>query len=428
MNAPRRSHGAQPEYWEPVKPDIPALRSPARELVGNPAQRDPDEPIDLDPPRPASMLLLDRYDQIMSLGVIEEPRRRRRLARVRYEHVMVCKWLDRFGFMTTEQLHRAVLPRRTLRATQDLLYRMRNAGLIERRHVQISIEEGRRRGGSGPRLYSLLPDGYRLGQRSPGFYRPVIPRTAGRRRSEARTAMHLRHDLHTIGWWQAFEAALGPGVDVSDVFTPRYEEGRFSAPRFHTGRGHRAGELRDVLLGGGADIAGISSDRFDYTIEPDLTIRLEVMGWLIGKTDDIVAVDLLVEVDRTQRPARNLNKFRRYDQFLTGWALLHPRFEQLGTRPIAIFTSPNEPSMLALMKAADEIMTGRIGWTGEPEHAWYYPGRDHVLFTTETEIHRGSMLAWRLPELPRALRDALCYEGFPITVAEILPPELTAAG
>ncbi|MGN6188036.1 MAG: replication-relaxation family protein [Conexibacter sp.] len=426
MTAPRRSLGAQPEYWEPVTPDIPALRSPARELVGNPAPRDPDEPIDLDPPRPASLLLLDRYDQIMSLGVIEEPRRRQRLARVRDEHVMVCKWLDRFGFMTTEQPHQAVLPRKRLRATQDLLYRMRNAGLIERRHVQISIEEGRRRGGSGPRLYSLLPHGYRLGQRSPGFYRPVIPRTAGRRRSEARTSMHLHHDLHTVGWWHAFEAALGPGVGVTDVFTPRYEEGRLSAPRIHTGRGYRTAERRDILLGGGADIAGIPNDRFAYTIEPDLTIRLELMGWLTGKTEDI-AVDLLVEVDRTQRPARNLNKFKRYDQFLAGWALMHPRYEQLGTRPIVIFTSPDERSMLALMKAADEIMTGRIGWTGEPEHTWYYPGRDHVLFTTETEIHHSSMLAWRLPELPRELRETLGYEGFPLRVVEILPPELTAA-
>jgi hypothetical protein len=428
MNAPNRSHGAQPEYWEPVEPDIPALRSPARELVGNPAQRDPDEPIDPDPPRPASMLELDRYDQITSLGVIEEPRRRRPLAAVRYEHLMVCKWLDRFGFMTTEQLRRAVLPRATLRATQDLLCRMRDAGLLERRRVQISIEEGRS-GGSSPRLYSLTPPGYRLGQRSPGFYGPVIPRTGGRRRSEARTPMHLHHDLHTVGWWHAFEKALGPGVGVSDVLTPRYEEGRFRAPRVHTGRGrgHRAAELRDILLGGGAHIAGISNDRFDYTIEPDLTIRLEVMGWLTGKTQDI-AVDLLVEVDRTRRPARNLDKFKRYDQFLTGWGLLHPRIEQLGTRPIAIFTSPDEPSMLALMKAADEVMTGRIGWSGDPEHTWYYPGRDHVLFSTETEIHRGSMLAWRLPELPRDLRDQLCYEGFPITVAEVLPPELTSSG
>jgi len=83
--------------------------------------------------------------------------------------------------------------------------------------------------------------------------------------------------------------------------------------------------------------------------------------------------------------------------------------------------------MLALMKAADEVMTGRIGWTGDPEHSWYYPGRDHVLFTTEIEIHRGSMLAWRLPELPRELRDQLGYEGFPMTIADILPPALTVA-
>jgi len=31
------------------------------------------------------------------------------------------------------------------------------------------------------------------------------------------------------------------------------------------------------------------------------------------------------------------------------------------------------------------------------------------------------------PELPCDLRDQLGYEGFPLTVAEILPPELTAA-
>jgi hypothetical protein len=239
--------------------------------------------------------------------------------------------------------------------------------------------------------------------------------------------MHLHHDLHVVGWWQAFEAMLGPGVCVSDVLTPRYEEGRFRAPRVHTGRGYRAVELRDILLGRGADIAGIASDPFKYTIEPDLTIRLEVMGWLTGRTEDI-EVDLLVEIDRTRKPTKNLDKFKRYDQFLTGWGLLHPRVEQLGTRPIVIFTSPDEPSMIALMRAADELMTGRIGWTGDPEHAWYYPGRDHALFTTETEIHHGSMHAWRLPELPRDLRDKLCYDGFPITTVEILPPELTVTG
>lgn len=433
MSAAGRSHGTEPEHWEPVEPDIPALRSLARELVGNPAEPDPDE-FDIDPdepepdaPRPVSMVELDRYDQIVSFGTIEPPPVRRPLGTIRYEHLMVAKWLDRFGFMTTDQLRRAVLPDATLRATQDLLRRMRDAGLVERRRLQLSIEEGRRRGGSTPRLYSLTPAGYRLGQRSPGFYRSVIPRTSGRRRSEASTAMHLRHDLHTVGWWQAFEAALSPAVEVSDVLTPRYEEGRIQAPRIHIarGRGWRAVELRDIWLAEQYALAGIPREPFDYTIEPDLTIRLDIMGWLIEKTDDI-SIDLLVEIDRTQKPAKNLRKFARYDAFLTGWGLFHPRVEQLGTRPIAIFTSPDERSMLALMKAADEVMTGRIGWTGDPALAWYYPGRDHVLFTTENEIHHGSMRAWRLPKLPRELRDQLGYEGFPITIADILPPALTA--
>lgn len=161
---------AESEYWEPVKLDIPALRSVARELVGNPPG--PEEPIDLDPPRPASMLELDRYDQIVSFGTDEAPRSRRPLGAVRYDHLMVCKWLDRFGFMTTEQLRRAVLPHATLRAIQDLLCRMRDASLLERRRVQLSIEEGRGRGGSTPRLYSLTPAGIASGNARPASKGP----------------------------------------------------------------------------------------------------------------------------------------------------------------------------------------------------------------------------------------------------------------
>lgn len=416
-----------PQYWEPVEPDIPALRSRARDLVGNPIHLDPDDPIDVDPPRPETMLELDRYDQISSLGKPELPSQRWPLSRTRYEHLMVAKWLDRFGCMTTEQLHRAVLPGATLRAMQDLLRRMRDAGFVERRRIQFEIDAARGRGGSTPRVYSLTTAGYRFGQRSAGFYRSVIPRTGSRRRSEAERPMRLRHDLHAIAWWQAFEAALSTGVGVRDVLTPRYDEGRLSPPRIHVahGPGSRPVELRDYRLGDEHAFAGIPDEPFDYTIQPDLTIQLEIFGWLVGQNKDI-CVDLLIEVDRTRKPAGNRQKFERYDAFLTGWGLLHPRVEELGTRPVVVFTSPDFHAMLALMKLADEVMTGRIGWIGDPEHAWYFPGRDHVVFTVEDESHRGSMLAWRLPEFPRELREKLCYEGFPRKVVSILPSELVA--
>ena len=132
------------------------------------------------------MLELDRYDQISSLGKPEVPAQRRPLSRTRYDHLMVAKWLDRFGCMTTEQIHRAVLPGATLRAMQDLLRRMRDAGFVERRRIQFEIDAARGRGGSTPRVYSLTTAGYRFGQRSAGFYRSVIPRTGSRRRSEVR--------------------------------------------------------------------------------------------------------------------------------------------------------------------------------------------------------------------------------------------------
>jgi len=421
-----RSGGTQPEYWEPVEPDVPALRSAAREILGYPAVLDPDAPIDVEPPRPQTMRELDRYDEIVALGRVEELVRRKPLRRVRGEHLMVVKWLDRFGCMTTEQLHRAVLPGATLRATQDLLRRMRDAGYVDRRCTQLDIDMRRGRGGSAPRVHSLTTAGYRLGQRSPGLYGSVIPRTGSRRRSEVERPMRLLHDLHVVGWWQAFESALALGVSVRDVLTPRYDDGVLTPPRLPIGRapGSRPVELRDVILPSQYAFAGISDEPFTEKVKPDLTIQLEIFGRLVGHERDI-SVDLLVEVDRTKSAAKNRGKFARYDAFLTGWGLLHPRVEQLGTRPIVIFTSPDLDSMMALMKAADEVMTGRVGWIGDPEHAWYFPGRDHVLFTIEDEIHRGSMLACRLPEFPRDLRDRLCYEGFPRTVVNILPPELT---
>ena len=429
--------GTQPQHWEPVEPDIPAMRSRVRELVGNPADPDPDESFEIDPdepfeeepPRPVSLLELDRYEQITSLGVIEPPSRRRPLASVRHEHLMAVKWLDRFGYMTTEQLRRAVLPDATLRATQDLLRRMRDAGYVERRRTQLSIEEGREPGGSAPRLHSLTRAGHGLGKRSPGFYRSVIPPTGRWRASEARTSMHLLHNLHTTAWWHAFEAALAAEVGVTEVLTPRYDEGRLRPPRIEIarGRGWRPIERRDVWLGEQHAFADIPDGPYTEVIKPDLTIRLDVPAWLIGQETDL-RFDLLIEVDRTRKASKNRRKFRHYDAFLTCWGQLHRRVQELGTRPVVIFTSPDPASMRTLMKAADEEMTGRIGWVGDPEHAWYYPGRDHVLFTVEDEIHHGSMRAWQLPKLPPKLREALGYEGFLTPAVLILPPELTESG
>ena len=74
--------------------------------------------------------------------------------------------------------------------------------------------------------------------------------------------------------------------------------------------------------------------------------------------------DLLVELDLTGRPSYNHEKFLAYDAFLTGWALAHPRYRALGTRPVVVFVCRDARTALAYAREADRVMTGRIGAMG----------------------------------------------------------------
>jgi hypothetical protein len=58
-------------------------------------------------------------------------------------------------------------------------------------------------------------------------------------------------------------------------------------------------------------------------------------------------------------------------------------------------------------QAADQTMKGSIGITGSAPQDRYYPGRDHIFFATESDLHRGDLAALALPPLPPELREAL---------------------
>jgi hypothetical protein len=380
---------------------------------------DDEEPVE--PPRPASLVELDRYDKIVSIAEPPAPipaSQRVPLAKVRSEHLAVIRWLDRFGCMTTWQLHQAVMADAKLRSAQMLLAAMRRAGLVRSRPTQLRIEHGRGRGGSAPRIWELTSTGYRLGQCSRGFVEPVIPRDRPLRRTEHETSVRLEHDLHGVGWWLAFRDAVDRRrVGILDVFTPRYEQGKFAVPRLPIthGRGSRPVELRDVVLADRATFDGIPSDPFTRRIEPDLTIRLRFDTRRHDLVEDL-EVDLLVEIDRSQRPSYNRDKLARYDAFLTGWGLLHERVKELGTRPVVVFVSPDRDAMLALMKVADPILTGRIGRVGDPSYQWYWAGREHTFFTTgrrDPQPHARRMATVRTPdhEPPRRAIQAPAREA-----------------
>jgi hypothetical protein len=155
-------------------------------------------------------------------------------------------------------------------------------------------------------------------------------------------------------------------------------------------------------------------------VRPDLAIELDLS---MGQRR---RVELLVELDRSGRASSNYEKFRRYDALLNGWAMTLPRYKALGEPPVAVFVVEDEDKALKLLKAADRIMTGRIGKWGVPEAAWPAYGRRRMFVVAERDIHQGTFRAQRLPEHPPALRKALSGRKadalLPEQVASLLPP------
>lgn len=433
------------EIWEPVEPATPddppiaAVQSPVLEVVGLRFELAPGVELDLACVPPTKPLLdLARIDAIVSLDDPVPPRTRKALSHEPYRHKAVVGWLDRFGCLTTEQVARAARPGADVRWAQRVLGELYRAGLVERRRAQLSSGE-RGRGGSAPWLWSLTAAGLRQGKvwRIPDdtawwsrHYWPQIPADRRWRRSEARTSAWLGHDLHAADWAMAMcrLASEWEMFSVLDVFTPRYLEGQLCPPRKLALIGARphAPTLSELPLDLGWMCDGISRGPFTRTIKPDLTLRL----WLRLPAGGGCEFDLLVELDRTRRPAKNLGKLVAYDDFLTGWALLQRRVQERG-RPVVIFVCPDETRVRGLMEAADRLVVGRIGQLGMPADHWRYPGREHLLFTIEPLIHHDSLLAWRLPALPPDVRgtsngNGVAAELVTILPAYVMPPEPTS--
>src|SRR4029077_9703365 len=63
-------------------------------------------------------------------------------------------------------------------------------------------------------------------------------------------------------------------------------------------------------------------------IEPDATVELRL------RTDAAIEIiDLFVELDRTFKPAKNIDKFERYDHMISGWCGLKDRYDKHCTAP-----------------------------------------------------------------------------------------------
>ena len=92
---------------------------------------------------------------------------------------------------------------------------------------------------------------------------------------------------------------------------------------------------------------------------------------------------------------------------------------------MVVFVCPDAHAALACAREADTALTGRIGVMGTQAEHWYYPGRDHVLFAVEADIHHRALSALALPPRPPGLREQLTGQReLEVARVELLPDKL----
>jgi len=166
------------------------------------------------------------------------------------------------------------------------------------------------------------------------------------------------------------------------------------------------------------------------TVDPDATIEIRVANARRGPDAERrgLTFDLMLEIDRTHRPSYNVTKFVAYDALLTAWWSQTARYQQLGTRPIVLFVTPNWHAAQECARAADEHMTGAIASQGRPAHEWHYAGREHIFFMAEEDLYFRSFRALGLDPLTPAMRIALGHGArHQPRVVSLFPPSMIQA-
>ena len=305
----------------------------------------------------------------------------------RRDDLDVLAALHKLRFLLTSQIARRFMHGRQQRSVQQRLGAMFRVGWVRRCEITT------RGKGHNQRIYTLDEAGFRLLQENRGrteLARHIDPEERWRL-PEVEDPRVVLHDLHVAAWFFALERLLQPGV-IRGWRGPK--AARLDPPSERV-RGQWVQMSLDTLpLGTGRHIADLALDEFK-PVKPDLAIELDLS---IG--DQRRRIDLLLELDRTGRASSNSEKFRRYDALITAWSMAHRRFKALGEPPIAVFVVEDEEKAVQLLRAADAIVTGRVGKWGDPR------GVVAVLWQTADLLPRGTRRAHGLTARPAAARAA----------------------
>jgi hypothetical protein len=336
-------------------------------------------------------------------------------------------WLTELRFALATQIHRRFGAPKSYSTTQRRLRRLSQAGWVQR------FQFFRETGASSALAYLVTADGIAVVKDAIGPHGPYLdPRRQWSAPSTDDPAMRgARHDLHVNAWVLALQAQLGPAVHR--IRGPRNS---YVAPPVHSRHGQReaVGPEQLRLPGGRAAHGFLRTDRHRRrvaveqfgAIDPDATVELR-----LPDRPQAAVIDLFVELDRTFRPSKNIDKFERYDHMISGWQALKDRYAKHCTAaPLVVFVCRDADNAREFCRAADRVVTAAHAYGGEYPNEWTYPARDRMFFAAEADVHEERAHAYALPALPPDVRVAAadgerCARDCRPRVRPIIPGERT---
>ena len=356
---------------------------------------------------PDSVRRLTTIDRIVAMGKADEGRPPAGpLPKLSEPKLQILAYLDRLGFALGQTIHGSLFSEKTPQSTRQHLADLRAAGLVASAPARMEDAEDARR----PHLIHMLTGRGFAALREAG----VVPERREFRAVSRRRPGPLVHDLHVHEYLAAMMRRLD-GVATNGWRTPRQATGRLDAPTVGRGRSSRIASAGEIMVPHNQSVLDVSDDAV-AEIKPDLIMEMRV-------GDPKVTFDVMVEVDVSGKTPRQGEKFRRYDAFLTAWWHTIDRYQDLGTRPLVLFTAQTERQLLSFVQEADREMTGRVGRVGWPMATWDFPGRAHARFALEQDMHHGDLTCLRLPAQPPRVRpdEQLVVERVQLIDPNLLP-------
>jgi len=306
-----------------------------------------------------------RQESLAGAPIVYDRVQRRPAPQLQARDLEIMRALWRYDFLTTSQIGAEWWAGCHHSRPQIRLAELTGAGLLTRFRPLV-------RRGTHQWIYQLARAGFREAQRCYGPDGAYIDETL---RWSERRAVDMRaveHELRVNEWMLAYRRVVG-------------------------------GRVVDWLGRREARAAPAEAERDPQTeamaVAPDAAALIEL-------NPRSAPLELLVELEREERPVRLAERLRRYDALLSEWWRSVPRF-RLGERaPAVLFVAPSYRNAERLLRAADVELVKPAPEGAVPPAQAEAPAREQALFCAEPDVQRGSLRAWMLPAQPPGARGS----------------------